>query len=327
MNQGKLEYAVLTTVVYYDVLGKYPLTALEIYKYLINPSKVSSSPEKVTFGQLTDVLDKSRYLKARLQKKSGFYFLSNRKNPIKERIKRQKIADRKWKKARRVVKWFQIVPYLRMAAVSGSLAIGNTRKQSDLDLIILAEYGRIWTVRFLLNGFLQLIGQRRHGQSIEDKICLNQYVTDKYPEIVIQNLSNAHFCAHLVPLLGLDQFQKFRIANQWTKEYLPFYSFSQIDHLKTIKPSKMFCNISRFLEFVLNTKVGDQLEKSFRKWQKNKVLKKTNPEYISFSIDELKQKMNQAHLCLSDETLILHYPISRNLEVQDGYGQKIQEYV
>jgi len=327
MNQSKLEYAVLATVVYYDVLGKYPLTTLEIYKYLINPLKISSDPDKITFIQLVDILDKSQYLKARLQQKNGFYFLSNRKNPIKERIKRQKISDQKWKKARRIVKWFQAVPYLRMVAVSGSLAIGNTRKQSDLDLIISTKYGRIWTVRFLLNGFLQLIGQRRHGQSIEDKICLNQYITDKYPEIVIQNLSNAHFCAHLVPLLGLDQFQKFRVANQWTKEYLPFYYLNQTDHLKLIKPSKTLCNISRFLEFVFDTKIGDQLEKNFKKWQKDKVLKKTDPKYISFSIDEVKQKMDRAHLCLSDETLILHYPISRNLEVQNGYRQKIQEYV
>jgi len=327
MNQSNLEYAILATAVYYDVLGKYPLTALEIYKYLINPSKIPSNSEKVTFRQLINVLDKSEYLKARLQEKSGFYFLPNREDPIKERIKRQKIADRKWKKARRIVKWFQVVPYLRMAAVSGSLAISNTRKQSDLDLIISAKYGRIWTVRFLLNGFLELIGQRRHSQSIEDKVCLNQYITDKYPEIVIQNLSNAHFCAQLVPLLGLDQFQEFRLANQWTKEYLPFYSLNQIDHLKLIKPSKTLCNISKFLEFILNTKAGDQLEKSFKKWQKNKVLKKTNHEYISFSIDQVKQKMNRAHLCLSDETLILHYPISRNLEVQNGYRQKIQEHV
>ena len=203
MNQSRLEYAVLATVVYYDVLGKYPLTVLEVYKYLINPSKVSSGSDKITFRQLVDVLDRSQYLKARLQQKNGFYFLSNRENPIKERIKRQKISDQKWKKARKTVKWFQMVPYLRMAAVSGSLAIGNTGKQSDLDLIISAKYGRIWTVRFLLNGFLQLIGRRRHGQNIKDKICLNQYITDKYPEIVIQNLSNAHFCAHLVPLLGL----------------------------------------------------------------------------------------------------------------------------
>ncbi|MFC1700807.1 hypothetical protein ACFLZ0_01575 [Patescibacteria group bacterium] len=313
MNKSKLENSIISTLIYYDVLGGYPLTAFEIYKYLDNCF--------CKFSDIFDILDNS----SKIIQKNGFYFIKNNDSLIvKQRIERQKIADKKWRKTIRIVKWFQIVPYLRMVAVSGSLSLNNTKEQSDLDLLIMAKYGRVWIVRFFLSVLTQIIGQRRHNKAIKDKICLNQYITDEFLEFKLQNLSNAHSCANLVPILELDEFQEFINENQWLQEFLPVYYSIQNNkkHFKVIKQSNILRFIAKSLEFVFNNKLGDFIEKTIGNWQKNKIIRKVKPEYVSFSQEEMRRN-TKAHLCLSNETLVFHYPISRNLQVQNSYNKTI----
>jgi predicted nucleotidyltransferase len=186
-----LEKAVLATLVYYDVLDR-PLTSWEVFKYLNNTglrkSKVQSfeydlalqdrSSQCQTLDSVLETLENSSELKKIIDQKNGFYFLKGRQEIVKERIERQKIADQKWKKAKRVIKLLQLIPFIRLVAVSGSLAMNNTKKESDIDLLIVAKSGRIWTCRGLTTLFIHLIGQRRHGSLTKDRFCLNHYLTD-----------------------------------------------------------------------------------------------------------------------------------------------------
>lgn len=344
MRQIVLENAILATIVYYDVLGNYPLTAFEIYKYLTNlfPDNSSDSQElkNIQFSQIIDILTKSQGLKKTISQKNGFYFLKNQEEIVEKRIERQKIAERKWKKLRKIVRWFQILPYVQMIAVSGSLALNNTKKESDLDLLISARYGRVWMVRLFLSGLTQLIGQRRHGQVIKDKICLNQYLTSQHLRMPIQNLSNAHSIARLVPLLGIIEYQRLLKSNDWTKNYLPRMPANPIPffgegiglppahfHLRAIKENKFLKLISKLAECLLDAKFGDILGKKLGQWQKRKIIRKTRHASITFTLDEIKRKNSRLHLYLSEEALIFHYPISRNLEVQIKYEAALKKYL
>jgi predicted nucleotidyltransferase len=178
-------------------------------------------------------------LKQSVSQKNGFYFLKSNplKEPVKTRIERQKIADKKWKKTRKIVRWFQLVPYCRMAAISGSLALGNTREESDLDLLIMSKQGRVWTLRVLLSALTQAMGQRRHGSVINDKICLNQYLTDQFMEIAPKNLSNAQSLARLVPLFGLSEFRRFSEENDWANRFLFFSPEATGNNFRVVKES------------------------------------------------------------------------------------------
>lgn len=327
MDTVFLENCVLATLVYYQALGNYPLTAFELFRYLSAPDNKKPCDDRafLVFRDIKNVLAGSWRLKESVSQKNGFYFLKTNplKEPVKMRIERQKIAERKWKKTKKIVRWFQLVPYFRMAAVSGSLSIGNTKKESDLDLLIAAKYGRVWTLRMFLTILTQVIGQRRHGLVVKDKICLNQYLTDEFKEVSPKNLSNAQSLARLVPLLGLNEFEKFVRENNWAGQYLFSGFCPAVSGFRTIKENGFLKTISRTLEFVLDAKLGDFLEKKLGKWQKNRIIAKTKAEYIAFDIEDINQG-EKKHLCLSDKGLIFHYPISRNLQVQEEYDSIIK---
>ncbi len=250
MNLNLLEKAVVATVAYYDVLD-YPLTGFEVFKYLINPVRLISVEsqfseiEPVGKISLKDILEtlNSRNISFFLEEKNGFYFLKGRKEIIQTRIERQKISDEKWKKAGKIIKWLQIIPYVKMVAVSGSLAMYNAREDSDIDLLIIARHKRIWTVRFLTSLFFQVLGKRRHGAKTADRFCLNHFITDQSLKIDFPSLYNAQTYAHLVVVLENEKgiYNKFQQANNWIRDYLAFYDYQKLDNQRKIKTNLCYC--------------------------------------------------------------------------------------
>src|SRR3989344_1833860 len=92
-----------------------------------------------------------------VQKPDGsFEYLFDREYLIPLYKERQRIAKRKWRVARRVAWWMRFIPFVRVVFASGSLSMNNTDELSDLDVVIVAKYGHIWTVRLLVMGLLIL---------------------------------------------------------------------------------------------------------------------------------------------------------------------------
>jgi len=295
-----LQKSILSTIAYYDTLD-YPLTSFEVFKYLVNPLHVASfyKPQSIEvdkftlhqgygagFSKISLVSIRknlnSREMKKFIDEKNGFYFLKNRTEVIRTRIDRQKIADQKWKKAKKIIRWLQIVPYLRMVAVSGSLALNNTQEESDIDILVIVRAGRIWLARFFVTVLLQLIGKRRHKKFTKDRICLNHYITNKSLEIKFRSLYNAQTYAHMIPVLETEQahlpmrqgiYNKFQKANRWIKDYLVFWPEIEVKHFKTLLASSSLISIARAGEICLNNWFGDLLEKLSRKLQKSSIEK------------------------------------------------------
>ncbi|MCX6140473.1 MAG: hypothetical protein NTX15_06550 [Candidatus Kapabacteria bacterium] len=73
------------------------------------------------------------------------------------------------------------VPFVDFIFVAGSIATGNVKPESDIDLIVGCRAGRIWTVRLMMIIFLEIQGVRRRDgdvkQNSSNKICLNHFVT------------------------------------------------------------------------------------------------------------------------------------------------------
>lgn len=281
-----IEKSILSTIVYYDVLGM-PLTAFEAWKYLINSeqrtanSKHDSCVPTVSFIDILGALDKSELLGKFIDSKNGLYFLKGRDNLYQQRIERKKIADQKWKKVCRIARWFQAAPFIRMIAVSGSLAQNNTKLESDLDLLIVTKNGRIWTARALVTFLTALMGVRRSGEKTKNRICLNHYITDESLKIKFRSLYNAQTYAHLVCIeadSSLDKtrdkrgpsaqiYTDFQRANSWIKDYLNFYPIAQNQNQRFIKPNSLFKLKAKFWEFLLRSRVGDRVEKFLKNIQ------------------------------------------------------------
>lgn len=267
-----LEKSILATVAYYDIFD-YPLTGFEIWRYLIlapNPEKDDSqaSLPRRSFakaGEVFALLNDSEALKGRIGQKFGFYFLRGREQIVPKRLWRKKLADQKWKKLKRVFKILTAVPYVRGIFVSGSLAMENSKDDSDVDVIVVAAAGRIWTVRTLLTILTEALGVRRHGSKTKDRICLNHYITDESLRIPFESLYNAESYAHLLNVYLEDGeiFRRFQQENGWLCDYLAGYQAAELHSTRAVRKSRCLLLVSRLGERMLGGAAGDKLEEKF----------------------------------------------------------------
>ncbi len=303
-----LEKSIISTITYYDVLGL-PLTSLEVYKYLINIEN------PISFSGILGVLENSGLLKDYFDQKNGFYFLKGRVNIVWQRIKKEKIIQEKWKKCKSTIKLLGTVPFLRTVVLSGSMAVGNAGKDSDIDLLIIVKTGRIWTTRLLVTILLSILGARRHGKFIKDRICLNHYITDTSLKINFPSLYNAQTYVHLIPILGdAKMFTRFQKENSWVREKLPFYlSASNGGNLKHLKSSLFLRVIARLGELVLQGRGGDFIEKELAGWQR-KMIKLSAESNVG----------DKGRITVDDTQLEFH-PSSPEAWIIDKYNRKIEE--
>jgi hypothetical protein len=217
---NNLHKNILSTIVYYDIL-EYPLTSFEIWKYLI-----SWNMEHITYNRgsgitLADVIKELEEgeLKKYLDEYRGFYFLKGRKRLVKERIERNKISEKKFRIIKRAVWWLRFVPFIRMIAVTGRMAMKNADWKSDLDLFIVLKSGHIFTGRILSTGLVHILGIRRYGKKIANRICLNYFITDESLEISLKDLFSSSEYSFIVPVFGWEIFRRFQEKNMWIKKY------------------------------------------------------------------------------------------------------------
>jgi len=307
-----VEKGLFKTLVYYDCFD-YPLTKeeLDIFSFAGGDDEIA----------------------VEIEESDGFYFLKGRKEIIETRKKRNQIAEKKWEKARKAVKWLQLIPYIRLVFGSGSLALNNTNQESDLDVLIITRHGRVWTSRFLavvLLGFLGL-GRKRHERIAPDKLCLNHFITDKSLHIPRKSIYTAQLYARLVPILidGQELINEFCEANSWIKEYIAGWPEclktlnSKLEILNKLPtPSKQLrlrrpgktqnSKFKTFGEKILDTKFGDWLENILRKYQ----LRRINSYHLTYKPG--------GRVKADDESLEFH-PDSPELKIIEGYNKKILE--
>ncbi len=267
--------SILATIAYYDILD-FPLDAEEIYKYMINPSRVSILNKPITDFTKVDIRkEMDNLVKLNfLNSKNSLYFLPGRQKICDIREKRQKIAEKKWAKFLQISKWLEPVPYIRGVFASGSMAMDNTDEDSDFDVLVIAQPGRLYTARLLLLLLTSAMRVRRRWFDIKapDKLCFNHYITEDSLHINHHSLYNAQSYAHLKPILmPKELFEKFFTANNWINKYL--YNFRPNNFSRAISPNPILIGLAKFLELILNTKLGNWLENWAKRYQQGRIEK------------------------------------------------------
>ncbi|HZZ99574.1 MAG TPA: hypothetical protein VFK07_02620 [Candidatus Paceibacterota bacterium] len=270
-----LDKAIIATIGYYDRLD-YPLTAFEIWKFMINPGRLAASEEAISEITIREVAARVSDLvqKKNLGEKNGFYFLSGRAAIVGIRLEREKIAAQKWKKFLRLAWWLQATPWIRGMFASGSLALGNTNETSDFDVLVIAAKGRLYLARLFLSGIASLLGARRtrYQTMAPDKFCFNHYLTDESLTIEHQSLFNAQSYAHLVSILPNHRLAaEFSAANLWLNRYLYNYKPKQDLVRRQITESKILGAIARPIEMIFDNKLGDWLENLAKSYQQQRI--------------------------------------------------------
>ena len=258
-----LHQAMLHTVSYADIFD-YPLTAAEIHRYL----GVDATLETVQSA-----------LPGPLVRSADYYTLPGRAAIVSMRQRRQQIASALWPHALHYGRLIARLPFVRMVAVTGSLAMDNVEASADLDYLIVTVPGRLWLCRALI----LLLGRFAALQGA--KVCPNYLVTQNALDFSPQNLYAAHELTQMVPLAGMDVYRQIRAANPWAESYLPNAGGPPQRGLSLPQPESV-ARGGAWLEGLLPAYSVDRLEawEMTRKIRKLRRQNGENPE-ASFSVD------------------------------------------
>lgn len=200
-----MKKAILRTLVYADIFD-YPLKKEEIQKWLIGGGDLKSQNSKL------------------IQEKNGFYFLRGRENLVELRKKRERWSRKKIKIAEKIAGILRKIPWVKMIGVTGALAMKNSDKEDDVDLLIITSKNRLWLTRGLIVTFLRFFGLYPRPGKIKDKICPNMLLDENHLAVPKneQDLFSSHEVCQMRPLWDKDEtYQKFLKENQWARKFLP----------------------------------------------------------------------------------------------------------
>ncbi len=198
-------WPVLLTLAYADVFD-YPLTASEAHRYLIG------SP--ASLAAVASCL-KSLVRQGRVEAREGFFSLPGRAHLAEVRRHRQRLSAPLWRQAQRYGRLLATLPFVRMVAVSGALAMDNVDEHGDIDYFLVTEPRRLWTARAFTVALVRLA--RARGVTL----CPNYLVTTRALQLPDWNLFTAHELVQMVPLWGTSVYYRLRRLNAWTRAYLP----------------------------------------------------------------------------------------------------------
>ncbi len=280
VSKNQLVKNIWTTICFYDALN-YPLTSFEIWKLLINEKSLSSSKKfnvkesQFSLDEIEDALLENSFLKSKIKSQKGFYFLKGREYLIWQRLQKEKISGQKIKRLKRIIKFLRWIPFLRAILITGRLASKTADEKSDWDILVITQAGRIWTARTGITLITELIGKRRKGKKIKDRICLNYFITERSLTISVQDLFASHEYFFAIPLFDTgDVFFRFRKNNIWIKKIRPHY-FLENNSSFCLKDDYLSKFLRNKLEFLINFLQGDKIEKWLSQWQTKKI--KKNP--------------------------------------------------
>jgi len=202
MDQKQLFNAILCTAAYEDVFD-YALTAAEIHRLLAGVH--------TSLAHVQEILDSQ----GPLRYTDGFYTLPGREELAALRRQRQQTAAQLWPEALRYGRLMAGMPFVRMLAVTGSLAMNNPGADPDVDYMVVTEAGRLWTCRALLLLVARLAARRGV------RLCPNYLVTERGLVIEERSLYTAHELVQMVPLSGMEVYAELRRVNHWTETFLP----------------------------------------------------------------------------------------------------------
>jgi hypothetical protein len=202
-RRAALDRAIVQAVAYADVFD-YPLTADEIHRYLIGI--------QASRGDIRNALGNGRPKEV---SRNGRYFtLVGRESAIETRRARATSAAEYWQRAVRYGRAMSNLPFVRMVAVTGALAMDNVA-DGDIDYLVITEPGRLWLCRALIVGLVRVAALKG------TELCPNYFLSERAMVLTERNLFTAHEVAQMVPLAGLATYQQLRELNRWTETYLP----------------------------------------------------------------------------------------------------------
>jgi hypothetical protein len=272
--------SVFHTLAYADVFD-YPLTVSEVYRYL--PSANASFEEIVQ--ALTD--------KTLFSKIDDYYTLRGREGIVDTRQRRAEVAHRIWVKAARYGRIIASLPFVRMVAVTGSLAMNNVEDGKDIDYMIVTAPKHLWTSRALALLVTRLA--RLEGVSL----CPNYLITTNVLALDEHSLYVAHELAQMIPLSGMEIYDEMRRLNDWMADYLPnsLMAPEMPEALKLVQRRSWIQSVFEFLSHL-------PFANWFEQWEMDRKIKRLSCEQSSSSESYFSADVCKGHIDRHGENVV-----------------------
>lgn len=269
VSSENLLHSVFHTLTYSDVF-EYPLSAPEVWRYLTGI--------KTSFDQVVRALaDENAFTQVQ-----EYFTLRGREHIVATRKRRSEIAARLWPKAARYGRIIASLPFVRMVAITGSLAMSNTDEGNDVDFMIVTAPNRLWTCRALS----LLVARVAKLERI--RLCPNYLVTTQALRFEERSIYVARELAQMIPLSGMEVYQEVRRQNNWVDDFLPNAGTAP-ELPRGIKPAREHTVIQKLLEILFCL----PLTRWFEKWEMDRKIARLSREQASsfesyFSADVCK---------------------------------------
>ena len=241
------ELAVLRSVVYASLFD-YPLTLDQLHQSLIG---IRAEKESIAAWWRS-----SELLQTAIECRDGLFFPAGRADLIATRSRREMLSRDLLDRDRRILSMVSRMPFVRMVALSGSLAHLNAEGSADLDLFMITAPGRVWSVTLAVLVLSRVFGWRRH-------LCLNYVISENTMKIVPEDLFTANQIIHLRPTYGRDVFARFLYTNQFVRNFYP--NFELKTDLKTSRPQGLKTLFERVLAIGL-APLAERFARAFYGW-------------------------------------------------------------
>ena len=240
-----LEVAILEALAYSDIFD-FPLTEAELHRFIV----MSASQHDV---------EKCATMMKNVKLSDGYYYLTGRAEIVDIRKRREITSRKAFKRAMFYGRILGALPFVRMVALTGSLAVRNCDTICDYDYMLVTKPGRVWLARafaLLLNRIVHLFG---------DILCPNLIISENVLEWSPRNLYTAREICQMVLICGENTYSHFRLVNKWVKEYFPNI---EGEAAPGSVDSKSVLQIS--VEFLLRGALGNLIES----WEMNRKIER-----------------------------------------------------
>lgn len=214
-----METSIKETVLYFNYFSYAP-SLREINKYLTQHITIDELSKKLT------ELAQNQQLEHKIIEKTPRYTIQGYSSLFSNYAVRKVYSELKLKKIKSFIFIINLFPQIKLAGLSGSVAMNNAKKDDDIDLFIITAKDRLWTARIICLILAQFVGLRRKRGlfTAKDKICLNLFFEES--ELLVPKYKRNFYVAHEIlqmkPLIIKDDiYNKFIRINKWIFDLFP----------------------------------------------------------------------------------------------------------
>lgn len=303
------EKSIINTLSYFSVFN-YPLTAIELWQYLITDKN-----DKVSFEAFLNTIARLKNKNALIEKQ-GFLFFADSEKDIEKRQQNYRDSFAKYEIAKKIVKVFSIIPFVRAVFVCNSLAYNNSCVDGDIDLFIVVKNKRLWLSRFLVLGILKIFHLRPLKNNKKNKIDPTFFINEANLALndisLNEDIYLRYWLAQLLPiydpnnLLTKIREQNHELLNKFPN-YLPVQPYSR----RLVKSGTVVNIVRQILALILNF---------------NFLEKTTKTVQLKIMPQLLKTQLNKNKGVVANEKMIKMHSNDRRQEYYDKWRCLVDRY-